>query len=95
MDKRTLLKSACQKLGRNCASSLGWAEKYKGNPQAFFEHMRQAQGETLSMDEKQRVIAVVTPERPYETILGKPVEVALEESLLRGSKRRVFEIRVV
>jgi predicted hydrocarbon binding protein len=30
----------------------------------------------------------------YETILGKPVEVELKESALRGSKRCVFEIRV-
>ena len=30
----------------------------------------------------------------YETILGKPVEVTLKESALRGSTRCVFEIRV-
>ena len=30
----------------------------------------------------------------YETILGKPVEVELKESALRGSKRCVFEIHV-
>jgi predicted hydrocarbon binding protein len=31
----------------------------------------------------------------YETILGKPVEVDLKESVLRGSKRCVFEVRIV
>jgi predicted hydrocarbon binding protein len=31
----------------------------------------------------------------YETILGKPVEVELRESALRGSKRCVFEIHVI
>jgi predicted hydrocarbon binding protein len=30
----------------------------------------------------------------YETILGRPVEVELKESALRGSKRCVFEIHV-
>ena len=30
----------------------------------------------------------------YETILGRPVEVEIKESALRGSKRCVFEIRV-
>jgi predicted hydrocarbon binding protein len=30
----------------------------------------------------------------YETILGRPVEVELKESVLRGSKRCVFEIHV-
>jgi predicted hydrocarbon binding protein len=30
----------------------------------------------------------------YETILGKPIEVELKESALRGSKRCVFEIHV-
>ncbi len=31
----------------------------------------------------------------YETILGKQVEVEVKESVLRGSKRCVFEIRIV
>jgi predicted hydrocarbon binding protein len=110
-----------RQLGRNCAKSLGWAEKYRGDPKGFFEHMHRTQGETLSMDGEQRIIAVVTPERPcvcplvadrkvpayycdcslgwqmetYETILGRPVEVTLKESALRGSTRCVFEIRVV
>jgi predicted hydrocarbon binding protein len=110
-----------RQLGRNCAKSLGWAEKYRGDPKGFFQHMRETAGETLSMDEEQRVISIVTPERPcvcplvadneapayycdcslgwqmetYETILGRPVEVTLKESALRGSTRCVFEIRVV
>jgi predicted hydrocarbon binding protein len=110
-----------RQLGRNCAKSLGWAEKHKGDPKAFFQHMRQTMGEILTMDEERRIISVVTPERPcvcpliadnkapayycdcslgwqmetYETILGRPVEVILKESALRGSTRCVFEIRVV
>jgi predicted hydrocarbon binding protein len=119
LDPRTRSRIMRQ-LGRNCARSLGWAEKYKGDPKGFFEHMRRVLGETLSMDAGQQVITVATPERPcvcqlvadnkapayycdcslgwqmetYETILGKPVEVTLKESALRGSTRCVFEIRV-
>jgi predicted hydrocarbon binding protein len=31
----------------------------------------------------------------YETILGKKVDVALKESVLRGSKRCVFRVHVM
>jgi hypothetical protein len=31
----------------------------------------------------------------YETILGKPVEAEVKESVLRGAKRCVFEVRLV
>jgi predicted hydrocarbon binding protein len=110
-----------RRLGRNCATALGWAEQYKGNPEGFFEHMQRVSGETLTIDESRRVISVVTRERPcdcplvasakppayycdcslgwqmqtYETILGRPVEVVLKESVLRGSTRCVFEVRIV
>ncbi|MFT3828537.1 MAG: hypothetical protein QM691_02410 [Opitutaceae bacterium] len=30
----------------------------------------------------------------YETLLGRPVEVALKESVVRGGKRCVFEVRI-
>ena len=106
--------------GRNCAKSLGWAEKYKGNPEGFFKHMHEHAGEQLSFDESGNIITIITPERPcvcpvvnvseipdyycncskgwqketYETILGKPVEVSIKESALRGSKRCVFEVTV-
>jgi predicted hydrocarbon binding protein len=52
-----------QEMGRNCARSLRWAEKYKGDPQGFFEHMRKQSGENVSFDEGKRKIRVVTRER--------------------------------
>ena len=107
-------------MGRNCARNLGWAEKYKGNPEGFFKYMHEHAGEQLSFDESGKIINIVTPDRPcvcpvvniseipdyycncskgwqketYETILGKPVEVMIRESALRGSKRCVFEVTV-
>ena len=52
-----------QEMGRNCARSLRWAEKFKGDPEGFFEHMRKHSGESLSFDEGKRKITVVTRER--------------------------------
>lgn len=109
-----------QAMGRNCAMSLGWAQKYKGNPEAFFEHMKKHSGETLSFDDSKQKITVITRERncdcpivdssqtpayycdcsvgwqmeTYETILGVPVTVEVKESVLRGSKRCVFEVTI-
>jgi predicted hydrocarbon binding protein len=113
-------KRILQELGRNCAKSLGWAEKYKGNPEGFFEQMKSHSGEQLAFDPTGKIITIVTRERDcdcplvdsskmppgycdcsigwqketYETILGKSVEVDLKESVLRGSKRCVFEVRI-
>jgi predicted hydrocarbon binding protein len=50
-------------MGRNCARSLGWAAKYKGNPEGFFEHMNKHSGESLSFDDARRTITIVTRER--------------------------------
>jgi predicted hydrocarbon binding protein len=109
-----------QELGRNCAKSLGWAGRYKGNPEGFFKFMKDHSGEELAFDRSGKMITIVTRERDcdcplvsgnrmpacycdcsigwqkesYETILGKPVEVELKESVLRGSKRCVFEVRL-
>jgi predicted hydrocarbon binding protein len=109
-----------EQLGRNCAKSLGWGEKYKGNPEGFFKFMNQKQGETFTYDKEKGLITVVTREREcdcklvnskltpayfchcsmgwqkqmYETILGKSVETELKESVLQGSKRCVFQIRI-
>ena len=109
-----------EKMGRNCAGSLGWAEKYKDNPEGFFEHMKQRAGENITYDREKGLIRVVTRDRDcdcpivdssktpayychcsigwqkqvYETILGKEIEVNLTESVLRGSTRCVFEVRV-
>ncbi len=58
-----ILKKNMEQLGRNCAKSLGWAEKYRGNPDGFFEHMKQQAGERLTFDETGKVITIVTPER--------------------------------
>lgn len=114
-------KQIMEDLGRNCAKSIRWAEKYKGNPEGFFEHMNKHSGEKLSFDATGKIINIVTRERDcdcpivdssktpayycdcslgwqketYETILGKPVEVVVKESVLRGSKRCVFEVRIL
>ncbi len=117
-DKKRL--DIIEELGRNCAKSLGWGEKFKGNPEGFFEHMERTQGETFEYDKAKGVIKVTTPERDcvcglvnskitpaffchcsigwqkqmYETILGKTVDAELKESVLKGSKRCVFQIRI-
>jgi predicted hydrocarbon binding protein len=109
-----------EQLGRNCAKTLAWAEKYKGNPKGFFEHMERSQGEKFEYDQANGIIKITTPERDcvcglvnskitpayfcqcsigwqkytYETILDKTIDVELKESVLRGSKRCVFEVRI-
>ena len=114
-------KEILEKMGRNCASSTSWAEKYKGDPEVYFEFMNTAHGETITYDRKKGLIKVVSGERDqcpcpivdssktppyychcsigwqkqiYETMLDKKVEVNLVESVLRGSKRCIFEVTV-
>ena len=53
-----------REMGRNCAKALGWAEKYKGDPEGFFEFMKNRLGEDLSFDDAKKKITIVTPERP-------------------------------
>jgi predicted hydrocarbon binding protein len=114
--RRTILED----MGRNCARSLGWAERYKGDPEGFFQHMFRHSGEKLSFDKTGRTITIVTRDRDcdcpvvdsskapayycdcslgwqketYETILGKPVEVSVVESVLRGSDKCVFKVLI-
>ena len=52
-----------EQLGRNCAKSLGWGERYKGNPEGFFKFLNQKLGETCTYDKEKGVIDVVTRER--------------------------------
>jgi len=120
LDEKTRL-GIIEQLGRNCASMLGWAREFRGNPEGFFERMRQRQGEDVVFDKEKGTITITTPERDcvcglvkngvtpayfcqcsigwqketYKTILGKKVEVELKESVLRGSKRCVFEVRIL
>ena len=110
-----------EQLGRNCASTLGWAKEFKGNMEGFFLRMKETQGEEIVFDKEEGVITVTTPERDcvcglvnskitpayfcqcsigwqketYEAILGKKVEVEIKESVLRGSKRCVFKLRIM
>jgi len=119
LDEKTRLE-ILEQLGRNCAANLKWAERYKGNPEGFFQFMNQKASEQITYDREKGVITVVTRERDcdcrmanskitppifcacslgwqkytYETILGKPVDAEVKESVLRGSKRCVFEVRV-
>lgn len=109
-----------EQLGRNCAKSIGWAEKFKGNPEGFFKRMEQSQAEKFEYDKAKGIIKITTPERDcvcglvnskitpayfcqcsigwqkytYETILGKVIDAELKESVLNGSNRCVFEIRI-
>jgi predicted hydrocarbon binding protein len=109
-----------EQLGRNCAKSLGWAGQCKGDPEAFFQRMKDSQNEEIEYDRDKGIITITTPERDcvcamvdskktppyfcqcsigwqketYETILDKKVEVELKESVLRGSTRCVFQVRI-
>jgi hypothetical protein len=51
-----------EQLGRNCARSLGWAKKYKGDPEGFFKHMKQSGNEDITYDKEHGIISVVGPE---------------------------------
>ncbi|MGD2093379.1 MAG: hypothetical protein PVH77_00030 [Phycisphaerales bacterium] len=120
LDEKTRV-AILEQLGRNCAASLGWAKRYKGNFEGFFQFMNQKAGEQFNYDKDHSVITITTRERAcdcrminnkatppivcacsvgwqkytYETILDKKVEAEVKESVLRGSKRCVFEVRVV
>jgi predicted hydrocarbon binding protein len=50
-------------MGRSCAKSLGWALKYKGNPEGFFEHMKKHSGENLTFDKERKKITIITRDR--------------------------------
>ena len=52
-----------EQLGRNCARSLGWPEKFKGDPDGFFKFMKERYGEEAVYDKEQGIITVATPER--------------------------------
>ena len=58
------LREVFQRLGRNCAKSLGWAARYKGDPEGFFEFMNGRMGETISFSEDRKRITVDTGCRP-------------------------------
>ncbi|MFH1513144.1 MAG: hypothetical protein ABIG45_07290 [Bacillota bacterium] len=51
------------RLGRNCARSLGWARQFVGDPEGFFRHMHDSCGEVITFDREANVITVTTPER--------------------------------
>ena len=62
LDEKTRL-NLIEQLGRNCASMLGWAKEFKGNPEGFFQRMKERQGEELSFDKEKGIITITTPER--------------------------------
>ena len=62
LDEKTRIE-IMEQLGRNCAKSLGWAEKYRGNVEGFFRHMNNHNGETLTYDKEKGIITIVTRER--------------------------------
>ena len=53
-------------MGRNCAKSLGWAEKYKNNPEGFFEHMFKHSGENITFNKEKNVITIITKDREHD-----------------------------
>ena len=61
---RDKLSEIFERLGRNCARSIGWASKYKGDPEGFFEFMNGKMGETISYSEDRTRITVDTGCRP-------------------------------
>lgn len=58
-----------QKLGRNCAKSLGWMKNYTGDPEGFFQYMYDHSGEVITYDREKNVITVVTRERDCDCLL--------------------------
>lgn len=65
------LKPIFQELGRNCARSLGWATKHKGDPEGFFAYMKAHSGETISLSEDRKIITVITQYRPCDCPIMK------------------------
>jgi predicted hydrocarbon binding protein len=65
------LKLIFQELGRNCARSLGWATKYKGDPEGFFAHMKAHSEETIAFSEDRKTITIVTQHRPCDCPIMK------------------------
>ncbi len=53
-----------EQLGRNCAKSIGWAQQCKGDPEAFFQRMKDSQNEDIEFDREKGIITIVSPERP-------------------------------
>jgi predicted hydrocarbon binding protein len=108
-----------ENLGKECAKE-GAANKYKDNPEGFFEEIHNRWGENATYDKEKGLIRIETPERDcvcpfvnskvisksicqcsvgwqtqtYTTIFGKEVKAKCLESVVRGSKRCVFEINV-
>jgi predicted hydrocarbon binding protein len=60
-----------QQLGRNCANSLGWAQKYIGNPEGFFQFMKEHSGETIYFNEERNKITVETAQRACDCPIMK------------------------
>ena len=56
-------------LGRNCARSIQWANRYVGDPDGFFKFMFDKCGEVISYDREAQVITVVTRERDCDCLL--------------------------
>jgi len=64
-------KQIFHQLGRNCADSLGWALKYKGNPEGFFQFMKEHSGESISFNKDKSKIIVETGKRPCDCPIMK------------------------
>jgi predicted hydrocarbon binding protein len=59
LDEKTRI-GIMEQMGRNCAKSIGWAEKYRGNVEGFFQYMNNHNGETFTYDKEKGVITIVT-----------------------------------
>jgi predicted hydrocarbon binding protein len=69
LDEKTRI-GIMEQMGRNCAKSIGWAEKYRGNTEGFFQHMNNHNGETFTYDKEKGVITIVTRERDCDCKLA-------------------------
>jgi hypothetical protein len=119
LDKETLIPILNQ-LGSKCGDDF--ANRYKGNPDGFFEFIKSMWAESVEIDKENGVIRVNekirdtcncpfvkgkdapdvlcncslgTQKRIYESLYGRPVNVTLEKSILRGDERCSFTIRLV
>jgi predicted hydrocarbon binding protein len=52
-----------EQLGRNCARSVGWAKQHVGDPDGFFNFLRERLGEQAVYDKDKGIITITTRQR--------------------------------
>jgi len=119
LDEETFI-AVLNKLGSKCGDDL--ANKYKNNPEGFFNFIKSLWVDTVDYDKEKGIIKVNekirntcncpfirdkeapgilcncslgTQKRIYESLFGRPVNVTLEKSVLRGDERCSFTIQLL